>query len=294
MFQDLRRIVELDPKDIEARLNLARIMFANNGSNAASKLLDAAGDEGNSRADFHALRAAILLKANDAAAAVKEAEQAVKIEPGNLEATLVLASERFSRGDLDGALQRLNTASAKDDPKISLLKVQIFAKKGDLPQAETLLKKLVETQPQLRGQLIQLYIAERHYDDAEKELRSLATAAPSNSKTGMDLVRFLVSFRGAKAARDELCCKIKAGGDVFPYQMALVDLDYAQGNVADSTALLDTLIKTASYAGTCTRGQGSISRNRCQPKRLLRLRSPLSQIFSQRTGGTPTASGYAL
>ena len=33
---------------------------------------------------------------------------------------------------------------------------------------------------------------------------------------------------------------------MFPYQMALVDLDYAQGNVADSTALLDTLIKTST------------------------------------------------
>src|SRR3984893_11005035 len=52
LFQDLRRIVELDPKDIEARLHLARIMFANNGGNAALKLLDAAGDEGNSRSDF--------------------------------------------------------------------------------------------------------------------------------------------------------------------------------------------------------------------------------------------------
>ena len=246
LFRDLRRIVELDPSDIDARVKLARIMFANNGSNAASKLLDAAGDERNSRADFHALRAAILLKSNDAAAAVKEAEQAVKIEPGNLEATLVLASERFSRGDLDGALQRLSTANAKDDPKISLLKVQIFAKKGDLPQAEALLKKLVDTQPQLRGQLIQLYIAERHYDDAEKELRSLAAAAPSDSKTGMELVRFLLSFKGANAAKDELTARIKAGGDAFSYQMALVDLDYAQGAVADSTALLDTLIKTAS------------------------------------------------
>ena len=246
LFRDLRRIVELDPKDIEARVHLARIMFANNGANAALKLLDAASDDDKSRADLHALRAAILLKTNDMAAAVAEAERAIKIEPGNLDATLVLATERFSHGDLDGALQRLNAASAKDDPKVALLKVQIFAKKGDLPQAETLLKKLVETQPQLRGQLIQLYIAERHFDDAEKELRSLATAAPSDSKIGMDLVRFLVSFRGANAARDELSARIKAGGDVFPYQMALVDLDYAQGKFADSTALLDTLIKAVS------------------------------------------------
>jgi tetratricopeptide (TPR) repeat protein len=246
LFRDLRRIVELDPRDIDARLKLARIMFANNGAAAASKLLDEAGEEGNSRADLHALRAAILLKANDMAAAVAEAERAVKIEPGNLEASLVLATERFSRGDLDGALQRLDAASAKDDPKISLLKVQIFAKKGDLPQAETLLKKLVDVQPQLRGQLIEVYIAERRFDDAEKELRSLATAAPTDSKAGLDLVRFLVSFRGANAAKDELLSRIKSGADVFPYQMMLVDLNYAQGNVVDSTALLDTLIKAAS------------------------------------------------
>ena len=62
----------------------------------------------------------------------------------------------------------------------------------------------------------------------------------------MELVRFLVSFRGANAARDELTSRIKVGGDAFPYQMALVDLDYAQGNVAESAASLDTLIKTAS------------------------------------------------
>src|SRR5947209_7888845 len=31
LFQVLRRIVELDPKDFESRLRLAKILFANNG-----------------------------------------------------------------------------------------------------------------------------------------------------------------------------------------------------------------------------------------------------------------------
>lgn len=247
-FQDLRRIVELDPKDIDARLRLARIMFANNGSAAALKLLDAAGEGDKPRADFHALRAAIFLKTNDAPAAAREAEQAISIEPGNLEALMVLASGQYSRGDLDGALQRLNAVAAesRDDPRIALLKIQIFERKGDLTQAEALLKKLVGTQPQLRGQLIQLHIAQRRFDDAEKELRDLAAANPADSRAGLDVIRFLLSFRGASAARDELSAKIKAGGDVFPYQMALVDLDFAQGNLTDSVSSLDSLIKAAS------------------------------------------------
>jgi cellulose synthase operon protein C len=244
-FGDLRRIVELDPKDTDTRLRLARIMLANNGTDAASKLLDATAEADKARADLHALRAEILLKANDPAAAAREAEQAISTEPRNMDALLVLAAERFSRGDFDGALQRLNTLSASDDPRVLALKVQIYGRKKDLPQAEAALKQLVVAKPEFRTQLVQLYVAERKLDDAEKELRALAAANPKDSKTGLDVVRFLASFRSPSAARDELSTRIKAGGDVFPYQMALVDLDYSQGNFADAVSLLNAMIKAA-------------------------------------------------
>jgi Tfp pilus assembly protein PilF len=245
LFQDLRRIVELDRKDIEARLRLARIMVANNGNDAALKLLDGASEQDQSRADLHAIRAAVLFKSNDTTGAVREAEQALKIEPRNLDAVLVLASEQMSRGDASGALQRLDAlpAESSDDPRISGLKAVAYGRKGDLPQTEVALKKLVGSKPEFRAQLVQLYIAERRFDDAEKELRGIAAAAPSDSKAGLDVVRFLASFRGANAAKGELSARIKAGGDVFPYQMALVDLDYLQGNYAEAMNLLNSIIK---------------------------------------------------
>ena len=42
LFPDLRRIVELDPNDLDARLKLARIMVAGGAADAALKVLDAA------------------------------------------------------------------------------------------------------------------------------------------------------------------------------------------------------------------------------------------------------------
>ena len=69
---------------------------------------------------------------------------------------------------------------------------------------------------------------------------------PTDSKAGLDVVRFLIGFRGPSAAKDELLAKIKAGGDVFPYQMALVDIEYSQGNYADAVTLLNNVIKEAS------------------------------------------------
>ena len=251
VFQDLRRIVELDPKDIDSRIKLGRIMFENGAAEFALKLIDAGGDAAKPRADYHALRAAILMKTNDAAGGIREAQNAIAIEPGNIDAKLLLASEKLSRGDADGASQLLGNspANSNEDSRISLLKVQIFAKKKDLPQAEALLKKLIESQPQetgLRSSLVQLYVAQRRFDDAEKELRAIVAAKPADSRAELDVVRFLVATKGANAGKDELTARIKAGGDVFPYQMALVDLDYAQGNVADSVRLLNDLIKAAT------------------------------------------------
>jgi cellulose synthase operon protein C len=245
LFQDLRRIVELDPTDIDARVRLVRIMAANNASDAALKVLDAASGQDQSRADVRALRANILLKTNDTTGAVREAQEAIKTDPQNLEAVLALASVQLSRGDANGALQRLDAVPAdlKDDPRVTALKVALYGRKGDLPQTEAALKKLVAAKPEFRIQLAQLYIGERRLDDAEKELRAVAAANPADSKAGLDVVRFLASFRGANAAKDELSARVKAAGDTFPYQMALVDLTYLQGNAADAMSVLNTIIK---------------------------------------------------
>jgi len=251
LFQDLRRIVELDPKDLDARIKLGQIMFANGGADAALKLIDAGGEAAKQRADFHTLRAAILMRTNDSAGGAREAEATLAIEPSSIDAKLLLATEKLSRGDADGAMQLFGNppADLKEDPRVSLLRIQIFGKKGNLPQAEVLLKKLVADQPQdtaLRGQLVQLYVAQRRFDDAEKELRAIAAAKPADSKAELEVVRFLMGTKGVSAGKDELLARIKAGGDVFAYQMALADLEFAQGNVAESTKLLQDLISAAS------------------------------------------------
>ena len=56
---------------------------------------------------------------------------------------------------------------------------------------------------------------------------------------------FSFAVKGPDAARQELVARIAAGGDVFPYQMALADLDYTQGQASESVALLDKLSKSA-------------------------------------------------
>ena len=249
LFDDLRRIVELDPNDVEARIKLGKMLLGGGAPEAALKIVEGGGEAVNKNADLLALKAAILLKMRDTSAGLIDARAATGLDPGNVDAAIMLASDKLSKGDLDGALQILSapTIASKNDSRVEQIRAQIFVKKGDLAQAEIILHKLIEQKPQdigLRDQLVRVYVAQRRLDDAEKELRTIATANPENAGAELDLVRFLNGVKGVAVAKEELVTRIKVGGDLFPYEMALADIDFAQGKFDDSVALLERLIST--------------------------------------------------
>src|ERR1700733_7950453 len=59
LFQDLRRIVELDPNDLDARVRLAGMMVASGRGDAALKVLEAAKEGDKPNATLHGLKATI-------------------------------------------------------------------------------------------------------------------------------------------------------------------------------------------------------------------------------------------
>jgi cellulose synthase operon protein C len=251
LFLDLRRIVELDPNDLDARLKLASIMVRGGAAEAALKVVDAAKEGDTPNAQLHALRAVILLKTSDHAGATREAEQAFEIDPANVDAASLIAAKKLADGDADGALKLLESlhVEPKDETRIALEKMQIYGKKGDLPAATQVLRKLIALNPGetvFRAQLIQFLIAQKQYDEAEKELRAKVAASPEDSKSGLELARFLLLTKGRDAARMELESRIASGGDVFDYRLALSELDIAQSRLGEAGQTLHSLVDTAS------------------------------------------------
>ena len=246
----LRRITELDDRDVDARIRLGKLYLAAGGLSDALKLTNAAEEIKPQDANVLALKAAILFRLKDAGGAVRAANKALQIEPGQVDATVIVAAEQYSRGDTDGALRTLATVNDrhKEDLSVLFLKINILNRKGDLTQVEQLLRRLVELhpdQPIFRTQLVRFYVAHKRPEDAEKELRAVVAKSPNDVNSELDLVTLLGSLKGPAAARAELVERIKAGGQIFPYQIALARLDFSQGNVAESTKLLDNLIKTS-------------------------------------------------
>jgi cellulose synthase operon protein C len=246
----LRNVLQLDPTDIAARVKLGRLLLVAGAFDDALGVINDAKEAASHNADLLALKATALLKLNDTAGAVREAQAALKIDPANTNAMLVLADARFVHGDAKGALAILNSEAMvqKADIGVALFKLQIFEQTQDLQQAQALLQKLIELYPKeirFKKELIRLYLFQHRTDDAEKEQRAIVAADPTNSESQLDLVRLLNATKGATAAQQELVALINAGGSTFPYQVALAQLEFAQGKFSESTALLKTLILDA-------------------------------------------------
>jgi len=250
---DLRKIVDLDPKDIGSKLRFGRLMLAGGAFDQALKVANEAIDEEPKNVDALSLKAAVLYKQKDSDAAVRTAEQALEIEPGNTGASTVLAATKYAQGDLQGALKILDTIRPdnKNDLGVMFLELNIFDRLGDVAQVEKVLRRLVEIYPQqpaFRAQLVRFLIANKRPDDAEKELRAVVAADPNDVTAELNLVVLLGQIKGATAAREELTKRIDAGGQIFPYQLALAKIDASQGHFDDGEKLLKKLVNDSKSA----------------------------------------------
>ena len=252
----LRTVIELDLKDIDSRLQLARLLVLGNLMNDALDLVNAAGEINDKHVGVLATRAVILFKLDDHRGAVREARAALDVDPENIDASVVLAADRFARNDVDGALSVLDKVSLERtsaDPErslsLDLFKLKIFEHMKDHEQVEALLKKLAKGHSQqrdFRKLLIQHYLNQKRFDEAETELRAAATANPADDEASRDLLRFLQSVKGPEAVRLELSSRIKAGIEVIRNQMELANFEYSLGMFDEGTQLLETIIKTGS------------------------------------------------
>jgi tetratricopeptide (TPR) repeat protein len=282
----LRKILELDPADTEARLKLGRLLVVRGNLNDALKVVNDAKDPDDQNADLVALKGAILLKLNDTDGAVREARAALKTDPANTTAMLVLASNAFAHGDPQGALTILNNdaLAKKNDLGVDIFRLQILEKTNDLSKAEALLRRLEELYPKDAGfkkELIKLYVYQRRYDDAEKEQRSVIALQPDNFRAQMDLIQLLNITRGPDVAQAELQKLIAAGGNVFPYQIALAQFEYAQDKHADAETLLKKLINDNSSADNVKTAQLALAQLYLGDKKIDAASSVIDDILKK-------------
>ena len=245
------RIAELDAKDADSRMRLARLSLLARKFDDALKFATEAVEINSKNTNALALRAAVLLRLQDNKAAIQEANTVLTIDPSNVEAVFVLATEKLSRGDASGALSDLKELSSEAQSQLgaALLRIRIYEAQKDLAGIEAELRKLVAVNPEESSyaqQLIRFYLANKRAADAESLVRMMAAKAPDSTASGLEVVRLVGGLRGAQAARAELTSLIESSMGKYQYKIALAELDFTQGRADDARAGLNAVIREAS------------------------------------------------
>ena len=264
VISSLQSIVSLDPSDLEARIKLAKLLVLGGRVYQALELTNTGNEADSRNTKILGLKAAILYKLNDKFEAVRQAQKALGIDPSNADALSVLATDRMASDDLKGALAILDSDVALNvtDLGIQLLKLKIYEQLGNRSSSNFLLLRLTKFNPKeiaFQKLLIKFYIDQHRNEDAENEIRAMIEANPNNSEAELNLVGFLYATKGPAAAKQELVARINAGGEVFPYQIALADFDFNQGNFADAEKLIQNVMSHAGSAEQALAAQATLA-----------------------------------
>jgi cellulose synthase operon protein C len=264
LFGYLNKVLDIDPKHLEAQLKRGRLLLAAGQLDKALAASEATLALDKDNPAVLALRAGVLYKLDDKAGAVAQANAALAKSPDNIDALVVLATERLAAKDAVKAIEYLDRGLKVNEKNIALqlIKVQALESLAKLDSAEEIFRKLIAFYPQTRGLrhiLAQFYLSHDRKDAAEAEYRAVVADNPKDISARLDVVRFVHSLKGHKAALQELnemIAKDPASNDL---RFALAGLHRSQNDRKAAEAVYRTIIEKAGDTPDGIRARGLLA-----------------------------------
>ena len=246
-FNLLNKVVELDPKHLQARIKLGRMLVAAGKLDQAMKVSDIAMAMNPADADVRALRATVLLKRGDRNGAIEMANSALARDPYNDDALMVLSADAMAAGDAENAIRYLDRGIGRNerDVRLQLMKVKALEQLGRLEPAVDIIRKMIQFYPQnraFRQALVQFYLGQGRKDKAEDLVRSFATDHPEDIQAKLDLAGVVGTIKGPQAAAEELGAFVRKEPDNNDLKFALATYQQSQSQRGAAEDLLKSIV----------------------------------------------------
>lgn len=195
-YQELQRAVNLNPSNVDARLQLGNLLLAGNAPDRAKEQAKAVLAAQPNNADAYALLAYIALKQGDKDQALTLIQHAISLDPqnGRFHTALGLMQSGSPGGGRSGEaeLKKAIDLNPKDAPS-RLAYAEMLARSGDLPGAEQQVQTAIQLAPQnlqARLSLAQLYLRENNRPKAEQSLIQTVSDMPDKDQPASILLSF--------------------------------------------------------------------------------------------------------
>ena len=254
-YQELLRTVDLDPTNIQARLDLGSMLLAGGATDRAADQVAAVMSLNPNYADAFALRSGTEAKNGNRAAALVDVEHAIQLNPNKasyhttlalIESSIPTTGGQQAEGELHRAIE-LDPTDASPHTVLAIL----FEKRGDLQGAEQQYQQAVKAAPkslQARTALAGLYQRSGNQAMAEQTLRQAAV----DLSDGYEAPGILFDYyeQSGQGAHAESVFAEMAGKNPksVPLQVQLAKSYLEQNDVAKAQFIVDELNKSHSQS----------------------------------------------
>ncbi len=241
----LTRVIELDPRFIDARVRLANLYLGANRIDAALEQSKAIAKLAPDNLQGKVINAAVSYRIGNAEVAAAEARGILKEDPHNVDATVMLANDYLSSGEYQKALDLLNVALAEqpDNLILNIIKVRTLSGMKDLEGSVAVLRHLIDLHPDnvLLPELVaRQYLAAGQEEKALEVLESFAKES-QNPRAVIGVIEIVNRVEGMTAATARLRQYVQQYPELPELRFALADLYIATGEMAEAEELISQL-----------------------------------------------------
>ena len=250
-----------EPEHLQALIKFGRLLLLSGQLDKALEKSDLSMKINNKDLSVLSLRAAVMLKLDDAPAAAKLAKQVLIKDPFYVDALMILATERLSMGDAQKAIEYLDQGLKSNNKNIplQLIKIKILESLENPELAEDVLKRLVDYHPKVTAfnhMLAQFYLKYSRKDDAEKIYRTIVENDPKNTKAKIKLVQFLNTVKGADVGLKQLQKFYHENPDNDELKFSLVQLYLFRKEITHANELLVKIISEKPGSEAALKAKG--------------------------------------
>ena len=225
MFGNLSTVVEAKPDHYDAQLKLGKLFLFSKDFDKATEKVELVLAKQPDNPDALALKATIHLSKNKIEEAKALLNKVLEVETGHYDASMLMIKILGDENKLEQTKQILDTAltAHPDKLKLSLVKINVLLMEKKKDEVEKLYQMLLQRFPDnepLYYNLTKFYVTEKKIDLAEQVLKKLINQLPDLDQPKFVLIAFLTRHRGVQQTEKELDILISENPDNFGFKFA--------------------------------------------------------------------------
>ncbi|MCF6252172.1 MAG: tetratricopeptide repeat protein [Methylococcaceae bacterium] len=225
MYGLLLGVVEERPEFLEAQNKLGKLFLLSGQLDKALESSELVLTKDQNNIDALIIKAAVFMRKKETVKSEEIIQSVLATNPGNVEATLMLARQ-YEKDKIEDALVLINNAILKnpDDVNLAMFKINYLVKLKDFQSAEKVFLALINQFPDqsaLYYNVAKFYIAWGKIDKGEKVLRDYIARKPDEHMPKLVLADYLLQQKGLQEAENALKGFIEENAEDYELRFAL-------------------------------------------------------------------------